>query len=84
MFDGAAASLPFRGFFFTCCSVVWFWEKHPGPGPGTQTKWASVEASAVVLATRQMFARVCSRKMMGHSKGGRPWFFAIGLFKVLI
>ncbi len=32
-----------------------------------QTKWASIEASSVVLATREMFARVCSRKMMGPS-----------------
>jgi len=46
---------------------VWLWEKHPGPVSGTQTKWATVEASAVVLATREMFARVCSRKMMGRS-----------------
>jgi len=26
---------------------VWLWQQHPGPVPGTQTKWASVEASAV-------------------------------------
>ncbi len=60
-------------YLFTCCSVVWLWEKHPGPVQGTQTKWASFEASAVgeasavALATREMFARVCSRKIIGTS-----------------
>ncbi len=46
---------------------MWLWEKHPGPVPGTQTKWASFEASAIVLATREMFPRVCSRKIMDRS-----------------
>jgi hypothetical protein len=60
-------------YLFTCCCVVWLWEKHPGPVPGTQTKWANFEASAVgetsavVLTTREMFARVCSRKIIGLS-----------------
>ncbi len=54
-------------YLFTCCCVAWLWEKHPGSLPGTQIKRASFEASAVVLATREMFARVCSRKMMGPS-----------------
>ncbi len=54
-------------YLFTWCCVVWLWEKHPGSVPGTQTKCASFQASAVVLATREMFTRVCSRKMMGPS-----------------
>ncbi len=60
-------------YLFTCCCVVCLWEKHPGPVPATQTKWAKFEASAVgdtsavVLATREMFAHVCSRKIIGLS-----------------
>jgi hypothetical protein len=54
-------------YLITCCCVVWLWQKHPGSVPGTQTKWASFEASAVGLATREMFAHVCSRKIIGPS-----------------
>jgi hypothetical protein len=51
----------------TCLRAAVLWEKHPGSLPGTQTKRASFEASAIVLATREMFAHVCSRKIIGPS-----------------
>ncbi len=48
--------------------VVWLWVLYPAHKPrGRVLRQVQQQTSAVVLATTEMFARVCSRKMMGPS-----------------
>ncbi len=47
---------------------MWLWQKHPGLVPGTQTNWASFEASVLANLPPGKCLRVfCSTKIMGTS-----------------
>ncbi len=47
---------------------MWLWQKHPGLVPGTQTNWASFEASVLANLPPGKCLRVfCGTKIMGTS-----------------